>query len=100
MEKLTTVTDERYSVELYISENTDPARVERFLARARDSDRVSLEDLYIVPVKVGDGYRIWAFFGDYPDPVKATQAAATLPRRYQESFPLRPRTFAELRRAL
>ena len=100
LETLDAAPDDRYGIELYISDNADPARVERFLARARDSDRVALESLFIVPLKVGDRYRIWAFFGDYADRAAAAEAAATLPRSYHESFPLHPRTFAEFRRPL
>jgi MSHA biogenesis protein MshM len=100
LEKLDAVSGERYSIELYISDNTDPARIERFLTRARDSDGVQLDSLYIVPLKVGDRYRIWAFLGDYADSDAAAKAASALPRRYRETFPLRPRTFAEVRRAL
>jgi len=99
-EKLDTVPDERYTIELYITDNVDPGRVERFLARARDNDRVPLESVYIVPLKVGDRYRIWALLGDYADRAEAVEAASKLPRSYREAFPLRPRTFAELRRVL
>jgi len=98
--KLDTVPDERYTIELYISDNVDPGRVERFLARARDNDRVPLESVHIVPLKVGDRYRIWALLGDYADRAEAVEAASKLPRSYREAFPLRPRTFAELRRVL
>ncbi len=100
LQKLDAVPDGRYTMELYISDHTDPGRVERFLERAREDDRVPLESLYIVPLKVGDRYRIWAFLGDFADPAEAAEAAAALPRRYRDAFPLRPRTFAELRRQL
>jgi len=92
--------DGHYTIELYISDHSDPGRVERFLERARDDGRVPLENLYVVPLKVGDRYRIWSFLGDYADRDAAAAAASALPRRYRESFPLRPRTFADLRRQL
>jgi hypothetical protein len=98
--KLDAVPDERYTIELYITDNVDPGRVERFLARARDNDRVPLESVHIVPLKVGDRYRIWALLGDYADRAEAVEAASKLPSSYREAFPLRPRTFAELRRVL
>jgi len=100
VEKLNTAPDGHYTLELYISDRSDPARVEGFLERARDDGRVPLEDLYVVPLKVGDRYRIWSFLGDYADRDAAAAAASALPRRYRESFPLRPRTFADLRRQL
>jgi type II secretory pathway predicted ATPase ExeA len=96
--KLAAVPGERHSLELYISENSDPARLERFLARAREL--VPLENVYIVPIKSGDRYRIWALYGDYAGHEEASQAATRLPPKYQKAFPLTPRSFAELRRAL
>jgi septal ring-binding cell division protein DamX len=91
--------DERLTIELYYSDNSDAARVERFLLRARDL--VPLENVHIVPV-AGEGgkYRIWATYGDYASPEEAAQAARALPPKYQREFPLLPRTYAEVRRAL
>ncbi len=96
--KLLSAADERVTLELYISENSDPARVERFLRRAQDL--VPLENLYIVPVAGGGQYRVWAVYGDFPDQDAALQAARRLPPKYQKAFPLAPRTFAEVRRVL
>jgi hypothetical protein len=90
--------DERYSIDLYISDNSDPARVERFLMRARDL--VPLEEVFVVPVESGSRYRIWALYGVYPDREAARRAAARLPPKYQQAFRTEPRSFAELRRAL
>jgi len=90
--------DERYSIDLYISDNSDPARVERFLMRARDL--VPLEEVFVVPVESGSRYRIWALYGVYPDREAARRAADRLPPKYQQAFRTEPRSFAELRRAL
>jgi MSHA biogenesis protein MshM len=97
-EKLDSAPDERHSLELYITDNSDAARVERFLLRARDL--VPLENLWIVPVESGGRHRIWALFGDFPGRDEAAQAARRLPPRYQQAFPLVPRSFAEVRRPL
>ena len=90
--------DERYSIDLYISDNSDAARVERFLMRARDL--VPLDEVFVVPVESGGRYRIWALYGVYPDHEAARQAAQRLPPKYQQAFRTEPRSFAELRRAL
>ncbi len=90
--------DERYSIELYISDNSDPARVERFLMRARDL--VPLEEVYVLPLEGGSRYRIWALYGVFPDRQAAQRAAERLPPKYQQAFRTEPRSFAELRRAL
>ena len=97
-EKLAAAPDNRITLELYISENSDPARVERFLQRARDL--VPLENVYIVPVAEPGKYRIWAIYGDFPDADAAALAAKRLPPRYQKAFPLTPRSFADVRRVL
>jgi hypothetical protein len=97
-EKLDAAPDERYSLEFYITDNSDPARIERFLVRARDL--VPLEHLWIVPLQDRGRYRVWTLFGDYPSREAAAQAARRLPPKYQEAFPLVPRSFAEVRRPL
>lgn len=97
-DKLDSAPDGHHSIELYFTDNSDPDRVERFLMRARDL--VPLENVYIVPVESGGRYRIWALYGDYAGEAQAEQAAKGLPARYRQAFPLVPRSFAELRRAL
>jgi len=96
--RLDTEPDERYSIELYLSDNSDAARVERFLMRARDL--VPLEEVYLVPLEGAGRYRIWALYGTYPDRDAARQAAERLPPKYQQAFRTELRSFAELRRAL
>jgi MSHA biogenesis protein MshM len=95
---LDTAPDDHYSLELYLTENSDPARLERFLLRARDL--VPLENVYVAALEAGGRYRIWALYGDYADREAALQAAKRLPPKYQQAFPLVPRSMAEVRRAL
>lgn len=97
-ERLDAETDGQHSIELYLTDNSDPDRVERFLMRARTL--VPLQNVYIVPLEGGGRYRIWALYGVYPDREAALRAAAGLPPRYLEAFRTVPRSFAELRRAL
>jgi type II secretory pathway predicted ATPase ExeA len=97
-ERLDAEADRQYSIELYLTDNSDPDRVERFLMRARTL--VPLQNVYIVPLESGGRYRIWALYGVYPDREAALRAAASLPPRYLEAFRTVPRSFAELRRAL
>ena len=52
------------------------------------------------PLLTGGRYRIWALYGSYASREEAAQAAKALPPRYQQAFPLVPRSFAELRRVL
>jgi MSHA biogenesis protein MshM len=90
--------DERHAIELYVTENSDPARMERFLLRAREM--VPLEELHVIPVVEGGQYRLWVLFGDFASREEAAAATRRLPPRYQEAFRATPRSFGELRRQL
>jgi MSHA biogenesis protein MshM len=90
--------DGRYSLELFVAENSDPARAERFLARAREL--VRLEDVYVIPMASGDRYRLRVTLGLFEGKEAARQAAQRLPPKYQKAFPLEPRSLAELRAAI
>ncbi len=90
--------DERYAIELFVTENTDPARMERFLLRARQI--VPLEELYVIPVGTAGQYRLWVVFGDFASREQAAAAERRLPARYQEAFRTAPRSFGELRQPL
>jgi MSHA biogenesis protein MshM len=87
--------DERYSVELFITENADPARMERFLLRARDL--VPLENLFVIPMSSGGSYRLRVVYGEFETRQEAVEAERRLPPRYQEAFRASPRSIAELR---
>jgi hypothetical protein len=90
--------DEHYALELFVTENADPARMERFLLRAREL--VPLEEIYVIPVAGGGGYRLWVLFGDFATREEAIAAARRLPPRYQQAFRAAPRNFGELRQQL
>ena len=90
--------DERYSVELFVTDNTDPARMERFLSRARDL--ALLPDMYVIPLASGRGYRLWVIYGDFPDRAAALEAERKLPAKYQKEFRITPRSFADVRRPM
>ncbi len=98
VERLDREPDERYGIELFFSENSDPARLERFLSRAHDL--AVLEELYVVPVESRGGYRIRVFFGVFENRAAALEAANRLPSKYKEAFSSSARSFAELRRPL
>ncbi|HEX6528334.1 MAG TPA: AAA family ATPase [Burkholderiales bacterium] len=90
--------DAHYALELFVTENTDPARMERFLLRAREL--VPLEEVYVVPVS-GDGQvRLWVLFGEFASREEAAAAGRRLPPRYQDAFRATPRSFEELRAQL
>jgi type II secretory pathway predicted ATPase ExeA len=87
--------DSAYSVELFVAENSDPARTERFLARAREM--VPLEEVYVVPVLVRLAYHLRVIYGVFPSREAALEAAKRLPPKYQNAFSPEPRSLAELR---
>ncbi|HEX2199587.1 MAG TPA: AAA family ATPase [Burkholderiales bacterium] len=87
--------DGHYALELFVTENTDPARMERFLLRARDM--VPLEDVFVIPMAEGKKYRLRVVLGDFPSLDEALEAEKRLPPKYQDAFRTEPRSFAELR---
>ena len=97
-EKLEKEPDTAYSIELFLAENSDPARTERFLARAREL--VQLSELYVIPVATGSRYFLRVAYGAYPSREAAAQAARRLPPKYQNAFSVELRSFAELRAAI
>jgi len=92
----------QYALELYNSDNSDPARLERFLVRARDL--VPLNDVFVIPLATGNpggsAWRMRVVFGRYDTREQALDAARRLPPKYQRAFQVFPRTFAELRQGL
>ncbi len=97
-EKLASEPDSSYSIELFVAENSDAARSERFLVRAREL--VPLADLYVLPIAMGPRYYLRVAYGAYPDKEAAAEAARRLPPKYQKAFQFELRSFAELRAAL
>jgi MSHA biogenesis protein MshM len=87
--------DGHYSIELFITDNTDPGRMERFLLRARDL--VPIEQLYVVPMAGAGQYRLRVLYGDFATRDEAAAADKRLPPRYQSAFRTSLRSFAELR---
>lgn len=90
--------DGRYSLELFVTDNVEPARMERFLVRARDM--VPLSELYVIPMLVGDRYRLWVLYGNYETFALAEAARRRLPPRYQREFRVSARSFEDLRQHL
>jgi MSHA biogenesis protein MshM len=97
-EKLAAEPDGSYSIELFVAENSDAARMERFLLRAREL--VPLAQVYVIPIATGSRYLIRVVYGVYPDKQASVEDAKRLPPKYQNAFTFQPRSFAELRAAL
>jgi len=97
-EKLENEPDTAYSIELFITENSDAARTERFLLRAREL--VPLAELYVIPVAAGSRYLLRVVFGMYPTKEVAAEAAQRLPPKYQNAFRFELRSLADLRAAI
>jgi hypothetical protein len=97
-EKLEKEPDASYSIELFVAENSDAARAERFLVRAREL--VPLEELYVIPLAMGPLYFLRVAYGAHPGREAAAAAAKRLPPKYQKAFQLELRSFAELRAAI
>ena len=97
-DKLESEPDASYSIELFVAENSDAARTERFLARA--SELVPLSEIYVIPLATGSSYFLRVAYGTYPSREAAAEAAQRLPPKYQNAFRFELRSFAELRAAI
>jgi type II secretory pathway predicted ATPase ExeA len=97
-ETLATAPDDRHTIELFISENSDPERAERFLIRAREL--VPLSEIYVVPVITGSRYVLRVTYGLYATREQAAQASTRLPPKYQNAFRFIVRSLRELRAAV
>jgi outer membrane biosynthesis protein TonB len=86
---------ERYALELFMTDNLDPARMERFLQRAREL--VPLSEVFVMPSSYGGSNRLRVLFGDFSSREEALAAGRRLPPRYQQAFKAIPRSVAELR---
>ncbi|OGA70689.1 MAG: hypothetical protein A3G81_17845 [Betaproteobacteria bacterium RIFCSPLOWO2_12_FULL_65_14] len=87
--------DQHYSLELFVTDNTDPGRMERFLNRAKDM--VPLEDVFVIPMSGGRPYRLRVVFGEFTSLDEAAAAEKRLPPKYRNAFRPAARSFAELR---
>jgi MSHA biogenesis protein MshM len=87
--------DHHYSLELYTTDNWDPARLEGFFQRARDM--VPLDELFVIPSHGPQRFRIRVVYGAYSTRESARLAQARLPPRYKQAFQTELRSFAELR---
>ena len=90
--------NDHYSIELYTTDNTDPARMERFLLRAREW--VPLDEVLVIPVAGPGKLRLQVLLGEFDTLEEAMEAAKRLPPRYQQAFRTTPRSFGELRSQL
>ena len=87
--------DERYALELFVTDNVEPARMERFLLRARDM--VQLADVYVIPMQAGERFRLRVVYGNFSTSAEARAAARQLPPKYQREFHISPHSFEDLR---
>ena len=95
-ERLDRAPDERYAIELFVTDNADPARMERFLLRARDM--VALDELLVIPIqRSARRYRLRVALGEFSSREEALEAQRRLPPRYLKVFTPSLLSFAELR---
>jgi hypothetical protein len=90
--------DDRYSVELFVTDNGEPGRMERFLLRARDM--VPISDVFLVPMAGPSNRRLRVVYGTFDNATQALEAERRLPPKYQREFRPEPRTFGELRKQM
>ena len=94
-ERLSSESSDSYSIELFVAENSDPDRTERFLMRAREL--VPLSELYVIPIASGPRYHLLVTYGVFGAKEAAAEAGKRLPPKYQNAFKFKLRNMAELR---
>jgi len=90
--------DDGYAIELFVTDNPEPARMERFLLRARDM--VPLSEVFLIPVGGAGSQRMRVIYGSFESAKDAQDAERRLPPKYQQAFRTAPRSFAELRKQM
>ncbi|HVS27352.1 MAG TPA: AAA family ATPase [Burkholderiales bacterium] len=86
---------ENFSIQLFLTEDMRPPRIERFLTRAEKL--VNLDEIYVYPVKTGGQVRFRVFYGLYPSQQEARVAMSQLPAKYSEVFKLKLLKIEEFR---
>jgi type II secretory pathway predicted ATPase ExeA len=97
-ELLESAPDAGYAIELFVTENPEPARMERFLLRARDM--VPLSEVFLIPMGGASGHRLRVIYGSFDNAQQAHDAERRLPPKYQQAFRTSARSFAELRKQM
>lgn len=92
---MATVDNNYYSIQLFKTENIQPDRMERFLARAQSL--INLSNLYVHPLNNEGQAKFRITYGIYPSHDQASAAMDELPQKYKTSFHLELYTFGELR---
>ena len=90
--------DDGYAIELFVTDNPEPARMERFLIRARDM--VPLSDVFLIPMGGAGSQRMRVIYGSFENAKDAQAAERRLPPKYQQAFRMAPRSFGELRKQM
>ena len=72
------------SIQLFCTEDTKPARMERFLLRANSLGKLS--EIYVLPARVKGNNSFRVLYGIYPDIKAARAGMGQLPKRYKEAF--------------
>jgi MSHA biogenesis protein MshM len=94
-ELLDSAPDERYALELFVTDNAEAARMERFLLRARDL--VPISEVFLIPLAGPRNTRLRVIYGTFESERAARDALTRLPPKYQQAFRVAPRRFGDLR---
>ncbi len=72
------------SIQLFYTEDARPARIERFLTRAKSLGKLS--EIYILPIKINGKESFRVLYGAYANNEAARAGIKNLPKRYKDAF--------------
>ncbi len=81
---LETQPQERYSVQIFLTNDVQPARMERFLQRARAL--IDLDKIYVYPTRTGGQPNFTVMYGLFDTREEGLAALERLPRVYRSEF--------------
>jgi type II secretory pathway predicted ATPase ExeA len=72
------------SIQLFYTQDAQPARMEGFLSRAKSIGKLS--EIYLIPIKINGKSAFRVLYGIYPNSETARNGMKNLPKRYKDSF--------------
>ncbi|MEW6313762.1 MAG: AAA family ATPase [Pseudomonadota bacterium] len=87
----------KFSIELFVTDDVRPLRMEGFLKRAEKS--VKLANVYVFPISAGGRTRFRVTYGVYATREEGADVITRMPEKYKQQFDLKLRSLEEISQA-